>query len=350
MKKFAFYLPQFHEIPENNKWWGKGFTEWTNVKKAKPLFKGHCQPVHPLNDNYYNLMDVNTLKWQAAIAREYHIDGMIFYHYYFCGKKLLEKPSELLLNNLEIDMPFFFCWANHSWYRSWEGSKTMLMEQRYGKTKEWEMHFQYLLSFFKDDRYVKKNNKPLMMIYNPEFAEKDSIFEYFNKRCKDYGFDGIYVIDTISSLGQYNEMIKSQTKYERVFHLREPVFSLSLYRSNNNIFSRAFRKIVSYLKYGVMVIDGDKILKLRTAYKTNGKIIPGLFFQWDNSPRHGKRAFLIKAISKRTFEDYMEHIVNADFLFINAWNEWCEGMILEPTKEHGYQNLDWIKEWSENHE
>ena len=123
MKKFAYYLPQFHEIEENNRWWGKGFTEWVNVKKAQPLFKGHKQPIIPLNKNYYNLENPNILVWQANLAKKYGVDGFIFYNYYFCGKKLLEKPAKILLKNNNIPMKFFFCWANHSWFRSWEGSE-----------------------------------------------------------------------------------------------------------------------------------------------------------------------------------------------------------------------------------
>ena len=125
-------------------WWGKGFTEWTNVKKAKPLFDGHKQPKEPINDNYYNLTNVNTLKWQASLAKEYSIDGMIFYHYYFNGKKLLEKPAEILLENKDIPMNFFFCWANHSWIRSWEGTRELLIEQLYGTEADWNKHFLYL--------------------------------------------------------------------------------------------------------------------------------------------------------------------------------------------------------------
>ena len=132
MKKFAFFLPQFHEIPENDKWWGKGFTEWTNVKNARSLFKGHVQPKHPLNDNYYNLLDKSTVEWQTKLMNQYGIDGFIYYHYYFTGKLLLEKPAENLLKWKDIPQNFFFCWANHTWNRSWEGKTDILLEQKYG--------------------------------------------------------------------------------------------------------------------------------------------------------------------------------------------------------------------------
>lgn len=348
MKKYAFYLPQFHEIKENNEWWGEGFTEWVNVKKAKPLFKNHQQPVHPLDSNYYDLSDKKTLMWQAKLANDYDIDGMIFYHYYFCGKLLLEKPSEMLLDEKNIPMNFFFCWANHSWFRSWDGSKTLLMEQTYGDENDWESHFQYLLRFFNDERYQKKNNKPLIMIYNPEFEEKNLIFDYFNKRCKDYGYDGILVIDTVTSLEQYNRISHESTSYERFLHLREPTFSLDLQRNSRGIFSRAVIKAISIIKYGLFVVNGDRLLSYRDRYKMNASDIPGLAFGWDNSPRHGKRSFIITPISRDVFLNYMESIKNNDYVFINAWNEWAEGMMLEPTEENGYKYLEWIKEWSEN--
>lgn len=148
MKKFAFYLPQFHTIPENDEWWGVGFTEWTKVKSDVPLYKGHIQPIHPYNDNCYNLLDKGTVVWQNNLMHEYGIDGMIYYHYYFKGRKLLEKPVENLLIWKDINQPFFFCWANHDWNRFWQGTKEILVKQEYGTKDDWEEHFQYLLPFF----------------------------------------------------------------------------------------------------------------------------------------------------------------------------------------------------------
>ena len=217
MRIFSFYLPQYHEIPENNEWWGKGFTEWTNVRKAKPLFKGHIQPLHPLNDNYYDLMDKRTVEWQTRLMKEYGLTGMIYYHYYFCGKKLLEKPTENLLKWKDIDQPFFFCWANHSWKKTWNGTSELLIEQTYGDECDWEEHFQYLLPFFKDDRYEKINNKPVFMFFISQFEKKQDIVKYFNKRCKESGFNGIYII--------YGAMYKKDLKpahsdVEEIWYLR----------------------------------------------------------------------------------------------------------------------------------
>ena len=164
MKIIALYLPQFHEIPENNEWWGKGFTEWTNVKTAKPSFKGQYQPRIPLNNNYYNLTDVRAQEWQAKLAKEYGIYGFCYYHYWFEGKMLLEKPAEIMLKNLSVDMPFCFCWANHTWLRAWaDKSNRTLIKQTYGTEEDWINHFNYLLPFFKDERYIKEDGKPIMV-------------------------------------------------------------------------------------------------------------------------------------------------------------------------------------------
>lgn len=157
MKVIAFYLPQFHETPENNEWWGQGFTEWNNMKAAKPLFEGHNQPRIPLNNNYYNLLDEKTLEWQTKIAREHGVYGFCCYHYWFGSKMLLEKPMEIYLKDKNCDLPFCFCWANETWTNAWaaetESDRKTLIKQEYGDKEEWERHFQYLLPFFKDERY-----------------------------------------------------------------------------------------------------------------------------------------------------------------------------------------------------
>lgn len=356
MKVFAFYLPQFHTIPENDNWWGEGFTEWVNVKKSKPLFKGHVQPIHPLNDNYYNLLDENTVLWQTDLLHKYMIDGFIYYHYYFEGKLLLEKPAENLLKNKKINQPFFFCWANHSWKRSWEGKSTTLIEQTYGGEASWEKHFQYLLPFFKDERYEKKDNKPLFMIFLPFFKEKEPMMKYFDKRCKEEGFSGISVIDSIQNI--YSKAFKEYMLHENIhtdyIFLREPGVGQTIYKKKYFIL-KYIRKIKSMFskkfhigKY-VLTYNGDKILKESLRYNINksycSKLIRGLCFEWDNTSRHGYRGYIIKPISKKMFTEFMDNCSNEDFIFINAWNEWCEGMILEPTEENGYKYLEWIKEY-----
>ena len=193
MKIIAFYLPQFHNIPENDEWWGDGFTEWTNVRKAKPYFEGHNQPEIPLNKYYYNLLDDNVKLWQAKLAKDYGVYGFCYYHYWFNGKMLLEKPMEQMLKNKEINQHFCICWANEPWTKAWVNETKVLIPQKYGHEKEWKEHFDYLLPFFRDDRYIKHRGRPLMVIYRPQVIDCiGEMISYWNKLAKEAGFkDGL---------------------------------------------------------------------------------------------------------------------------------------------------------------
>lgn len=353
MKIFAFYLPQFHEIPENNEWWGKGFTEWTNVKKVKKIYRKQAPPKVPLNNNYYNLLDKETVEWQTKLMDDYKVDGLIYYHYYFEGKKLLEKPAENLLKNKDINQKFFFCWANHSWNRAWKGSREVLLEQTYGDQAAWEEHFQYLLPFFNDERYEKKDNKPLFMFFRPDFKEKNDIIDYFDKRCIEEGFDGIYVYETCYAFygDRYQTFKNDLNSISHVFY-RQAWLGECLERRYDRY--KLLKRVKAKLsKKGIgsyiWTLSGDKCLNASMKYKSEfPDATPGLFFEWDNTPRHGKRGYIITPVTHHVFEKYMNHYKNSEYMFVNAWNEWCEGMILEPTEEDGYKYLEWIKEWKEN--
>lgn len=357
MKVFAFFLPQFHQIKENDEWWGEGYTEWRRVKQAKPLYSNHMQPIHPLNENYYDLLEKKTVKWQTELMRDYKVDGLIYYHYYFNGKLLLERPAENLLEWKDINQSFFFCWANHSWYKTWDNSKELLMEQTYGDEKDWEKHFQYLLPFFRDERYEKKNNKPMFMIFRTTFSEKHEMFSYFDKRCKDEGFEGICLIESFDQANTkrrydlFQKDLCNETEYQ---FFREPNVSENLFcYSLLGLPLRIYRKILKIcfekgvVKVPFMVkMDGDKLFRIAARKeKYEPEIIHGLFFGWDNTPRHGKRGYVITPPDHKTFCDYLDRVKNDEYLFINAWNEWAEGMIMEPTVEQGYKYLEWIKQY-----
>ena len=364
MKFFSYYLPQFHEIPENDEWWGKGFTEWVNVKKAEPLYPGHIQPKHPLNNDYYNLLDKETVKRQTGLMKEFGLYGMIYYHYYFKGKLLLEKPAENLLSWKDIQQPFFFCWANHDWNRSWEGKTEVLVKQEYGGMDDWEKHFQYLLPFFQDERYEKKNNMPLFLLFKCGFSEKDEMFAYFDKRCKDYGFDGIFLIETFEGsrgkgglTGSFANFKEKCAHVTKAVHTREPVTASLAY--SYYIFNDLIQIINRRLHYeiGRLVnqpylyrFDGNKLYKKMINESARLDAIHGLFFEWDNSPRHKNRGYVINPPSKQLFVEYMDTIKHDEYVFVNAWNEWAEGMMLEPTEEYGYRYLEWISEWLKNNE
>lgn len=349
MKKFAFFLPQFHTIPENDEWWGKGFTEWTNVKKAKPLYRGHQQPKAPLNDNYYNLLERKTVEWQTELMNKYHIDGMVYYHYYFEGRKLLEKPAENLLKWKDIKQPFFFCWANHSWNRAWKGSRELLLEQTYGKEEQWEEHFQYLLPFFKDSRYEKNDGKPILMIYQPCFPEKHHIVNYFKKRCIEEGFNGLFVIESENHIELIEEKHDGQAD---MILLREPDTARNLlnYEKTFTKYLRAIKNRTRlFAKCMVLQYSGDKLYDIMIKKLPRAKnLCQGVFFEWDNTPRHSNRGYIINPPTKEKFFEYMDSIKEELYLFVNAWNEWAEGMMLEPTEQNGYKYLEWIKEWTES--
>lgn len=349
MKIIAYYLPQFHEIEENNKWWGEGFTEWTNIKKSKKLYKAHEQPVKPLNENYYNLLDKTTVEWQTKMANDHKIEGFCYYHYWFKGRKILEKPAENLLKWKDINQKFCFCWANHSWRKTWNGTMELLIEQNYGEIDEWKEHFQYLLKFFKDERYIKINNKPIFVIFSLRNIKKfDERIAFYNKKAKENGFDGIYIVESISSASQ-----KASVSVDAI-NLREPAIGtegLDFFKKLEYRLKK--RKIPDWLLTKPAVFEAKKIyktsLEVLENYKTNKNIIAGGFAKWDSTPRHQKRGYVIENKNIKEFEEYLrkqKRIMKErkiEYMFFNAWNEWAEGMYLEPDEKNKYEYLEVIK-------
>lgn len=355
MKLFALYLPQFHTIPENDAWWGKGFTEWVNVRKAKPLFPGHRQPIAPADGNYYNLLEKSTVKWQTELMHQHGIDGMVYYHYYFKGKHLLEKPAENLLKWTDIDQPFFFCWANHTWNRAWKGSREVLLEQTYGTQDDWRAHFDYLLPFFQDSRYEKNNNKPVLMIY-ADFPEKKPMLECFDRWCRESGFDGIYVIEECFQADEayvtaFMQNTAAQT--EKVY-ITEPLAGRMLAYSTKSFLVNKWNRLLFRLRQaGILktaeIYNGNRIYNAMLEKEPRDpRLIHGLFFEWDNTPRHGTRGYLITPPTKENFLNYAKTLRDDEYVIINAWNEWAEGMVIEPTVHNGYKYLEWIQELSAN--
>lgn len=347
MKIIAMYLPQFHEIPENDIWWGKGYTEWTAVKGGKPLFQGHDQPKKPLAENYYDLLNEETLKSQADLAREYGIYGFCFYHYWFEeGKKILEKPAENLLRRQDIDMPFCFCWANQTWARTWskiqganawtslyeknEKGKEILLKQKYGREKEWQDHFNYLVQFFSDYRYIKIDNKPVMVIYKPDdiYCLRQMI-EYWNERAIESGFDGIYIIGENCNKNSYMNSTMEHQPATVWAQMAEQV-------------DRSF---------GVATLDYEQmwINIINSVPETEDDVFYMGFTGFDNTPRYGNEGLVVKGISPLIFEKYFAMLVKKsrhkgnEYIFLNAWNEWGEGMYLEPDEQNGYAFLESCK-------
>lgn len=349
MKIIAYYLPQFHEIYENNKWWGKGFTEWTNIKKAKKLYKDHNQPIVPLNKFYYNLMDKETVEWQTKLANQYGIEGFCYYHYWFKGRKILEKPAENLLKWKSINQKFCFCWANHSWKKTWNGTMEMLIEQKYGNQKEWEEHILYLLDFFKDERYIKIDNRPVFMIYlSKDIPNFEKRIKFYNEKCIQNGFDGIYIIESINVGNNENK-----SSSINAVTLREPsmgIASLNFFQKlefkiKKNISEKYFNKPKIFKSNKIY----KKSLEVLSKYETKKDLIAGGFAKWDSTPRHSKRGYIIKNDKIVDFENYLREQKkimksrNIEYMFFNAWNEWAEGMYLEPDEQDKYKYLEIIK-------
>ena len=245
MKIIAFYLPQFHNIPENDEWWGDGFTEWVNVKKSKPLYEGHYQPRIPLNNNYYNLLDDDVKKWQVDLAKKYGVYGFCYYHYWFSGHMLLEKPMEQMLMNKEIDLPFCICWANEPWTKAWVGdAKKVLIPQNYGREKEWKEHFDYLLPFLRDPRYITVGDKPLLVLYRPEIVGcLNEMLDYWNKLAIESGFKhGIcFAYQNIDF-----DMIKGKDDSRFDYNIEfEPLYAYRDMFANQHKYLKAIRRNVS---------------------------------------------------------------------------------------------------------
>ena len=348
-KIIAMYLPQFHRIPENDKWWGEGFTEWVSARNAKPLFDGHYQPHIPLNENYYDLLDRKTMEWQADLMHQYGVDGICIYHYWFKdGRRVLEKPAENLLEWKDIDMPFCFCWASEAWARSWskikdknvwantfengekENDDGILLEQDYGRDAEWKEHFKYLLPFFKDDRYIKIANKPVIVIYkaNQIGCIKDMI-KTFRELALANGLQGIYVI------GGFTEGLDNETIDATLFH--EPLHANR--KVLQGVYENGIRR-VSYIDVWSNILSAQG----------TGKTYYGGFVGYDDTPRRGKEGVVVENSTPELFGGFLAQLLakneasGNEITFINAWNEWGEGMHLEPDERNGVAFLEKVKE------
>ncbi|NHB58721.1 glycosyl transferase [Acinetobacter sp. 194] len=366
MKIFAFYLPQFHTITENDLWWGKGFTEWTNVKKSKPLFFKHNQPRIPLNENYYNLLNKETLLWQAELLKKYKLDGLCFYHYWFNGKLLLEKPAELLLKEKSIDLPFFFSWANEPWTRSWDGkNKDILIDQSYGDELDWIKHFNYMLPFFKDARYLKHNGFPVFVIYrSASFERCQEWIACWRSLAANNGLGNIHFISTLTSFENDNREIDfdAEINFEPLNTLTH---HMNIYGKKSFLprIKHSINKRISKLMIiatntvnitQVPTFDYDLTWKTILNKKFNQNLYAGGFVDWDNTARKSNNGLVAVNGNPDKFKKYFYKLYikaikeDSPYIFINAWNEWAEGTYLEPDTKHKYKYLEAIRDVVEN--
>ncbi len=349
----ALYLPQYHSTPENDKWWGKGFTEWTNAAKARPLYKGHVQPHLPADLGFYDLRFPEVKQAQAELARKAGIEGFCYYHYWFGnGKTLLEKPFQQVLQSGKPDFPFCLCWANHSWYKKqWnpdaKGTNKLLIEQTYPGDEDYIAHFYYLLPAFKDDRYIKINGKLFFIIYDPNgftdvkhfmelwrnLAQKNGLNDFYfvatdaDSRFKALsfakGFDAIYNVDTMNIHHHLSTFKKVLLMIGRKYFKRPTVFK--------------YKDAMAY-----MIPDDCK----------NDGVIPCIAPNWDHTPRSGVFGMLLenphpqyfKQLAKQAIDVVRNKPYEEQIIIIKSWNEWGEGNYMEPDLEYGQGYINSLRE------
>jgi hypothetical protein len=345
----ALYLPQFHPIPENDKWWGKGFTEWTNVGKAKPLFKGHYQPRVPADLGYYDLRLPEVRQAQADLAQEYGIEGFCYWHYWFGnGKKLLERPFNEVLSSGKPDFPFCLGWANHSWKGIYIGitNNDSLIEQRYNGVEDHIIHFYELLPAFKDKRYITVNGKPFFLIYDPEFGDVSVFIDCWQKLAVKNGLQGIHFVAHTYQSGQIPFFLNAGFDAVNVVRLFDyQRIGISFLQKTVNKIKRDFFKTGFYPEYK----DAMRYFSGEEDVETN--VYPTIIPDWDHSPRTGKYGSILKNASPelfgkhlaRTFNDVKTKPRQQRIIILKSWNEWAEGNYMEPDLKFGRKYLETLK-------
>ena len=378
-KVIAFYLPQFHRFKENDNWWGEGFTEWTNTRKARPLYEGHYQPHIPLNENYYNLLNKDTWLWQIELAKKYGVYGFCFYHYWFNGKLLMEKPLEQFLDDKSLNIHFCLSWANESWTRKWNGAKgntDILIEQKYGGETEWKKHFLYLLEFFKDERYIRIAEKPLIIVYRPELVPQFSeMIKCWRKMAKEAGFKDLFIMAqgtdycAANRFKRIDDNLNGNIMYEPGFTIRStkyyPIHGaikefVNLFPLNVICYCNGAKRILRLFfkkkwpkRMGGLLLNRikyDLIWEKILNRKVSPSYYPGAFVNWDNTARTKYEARIIYGSTPQKFEKNMTCLIDKvkneykkEYIFLNAWNEWAEGCYIEPDEKNKYGYLEALK-------
>lgn len=348
-KIIAFYLPQYHEIPENNEWWGKGFTEWDNVKKAKPLFDGHLQPRIPSSLGYYDLTNSEVIKKQVSLAKEHGVFGFCYWHYWFGeGKRLLEKPFNDLLKTRNPDFPFCLGWANESWESKVWGDQSknkILIEQKYLGYEDNLKHFETLLPAFMDDRYIKCNDKCVFYIYKPfKFYGLSEFINQWRNLAQKNGFDFYFIANT-NHFTNYKSLRKlgfdaiTVNPISRIFE-KSKIEGL-LYRKFSKIFYKHSFFLKNYKNASKRVINYQQDIF--------EDVIPSIVPNWDHSPRSGSNATILFDSSPELFQKQIEKCLSIvsqkhnQIIFLKSWNEWGEGNFIEPDSVFGTDYLQALK-------
>lgn len=350
VRPIAIYLPQFHPIPENNEWWGKGFTEWTNVAKAQPRFEGHYQPHLPADLGFYDLRLSEAREEQARLAQEYGIYGFCYYHYWFSGKRVLERPLNEVLRSGKPDIPFCLCWANENWTRRWDGKdQEVLLKQNYSEEDD-RQHMHYLCSVFADQRYIRIDGKPLFIVYRTElFPDILRTVEIWREEAMKQGIGEIYLarMESFSAAPAPAE-IGFDAAIEFQPNWKKP---LVRYRGSfkDKLLNKLSIKESPFTKD--RVIDYNNLIKNaseeKAAYKRYRCVAP----MWDNSARRKSGATIFHNSTPELYGSWLSSVIQEfkpyskeeNFIFINAWNEWAEGNHLEPCQKWGRKYLEATK-------
>jgi lipopolysaccharide biosynthesis protein len=346
----AFYLPQYHPIVENDSWWGKGFTEWTNVARAQPLFPGHYQPHLPADLGFYDLRLAEARQEQATLAKAHGIHGFCYYHYWFHGQRLLERPFNEVLKTRQPDFPFCLCWANETWSRRWLGEeRNILIKQTYSKEDDCN-HIRWLVDAFSDPRYIRIGERPLFLIYRPhDLPNPKETADIFRQECAKIGLSEPYLVGVDAHQAGFDYR---QIGFDETLRFEPQLSVLSGFLDDKVTFS----KLLNNAKLGIMnpklkVYDYTLARHLMSQVRGDFPVIPSIFVSWDNTARRGENGVVMINSTPENFEAGLSEVVDfvrnkplgERFIFINAWNEWAEGNHLEPDQKHGTEYLQAVK-------
>ncbi len=363
----AFYLPQFHPIPENDAWWGPGFTEWTNVAKAKPLFRGHRQPRLPADLGFYDLRVPETRQKQADMARSAGVEAFCYWHYWWGnGRRIIERPFEEVRDSGEPDFPFCLAWANQSWTGIWHGApKSVLIEQTYPGPEDEVAHFRWAQKAFEDPRYLKVDGKPMFVIFSPHDLPSTVAFtDHWRELAAQAGYPGIFLVaisnrykpgvdvfrdsilepfDAVTALVPQDYLDGPARDTQRTDLRRrwkELNVGYKLKKLKPAMFNRPTR-----IRYA------DVVARALQDMPPGERFLPSVLPGWDNTPRSSHRGVVYEGETPGLFRDYLQKAVDrvADYspdhriVFLKAWNEWAEGNYVEPDSVNGHAYLDVIR-------
>jgi hypothetical protein len=341
----AFYLPQYHPVPENDEWWGKGFTEWTNTAKACPLYRGHYQPHVPADLGFYDLRLAGTRIAQAEMAIKHGIEAFCYYHYWFAGRRILERPFYEVLSSGEPNFPFCLCWANETWSGVWHGNPSrVLIEQTYPGEEDHRAHFNFLLKAFKDPRYVTVDGKPMFLIYQPKnIPNIVGVIKLWREMATESGLQGLHLVGMDAP--QPTKITGFDAYLITQVYPRYDSFAM---RKAWSIFNRCLR----YFNFPKIYLYKDQVKSFMVNDDYNSDIYPCLLPNWDNTPRsgvrgvvlHGSTPELFRAQVIKAIEKTKEKKLESNIIFVKSWNEWAEGNHLEPDLKYGLSYLDAIRE------